>query len=316
VLELENETIVISGGSGFFGKSILDYLNHKNFKYRPKIIINSRSQLSFSTSEWKNLNITHISSDVKNLDIKNLPKNYYFIHAATSTNPLESTKFEYLYETLVDGTLNLINNFKSNPPKKVIYLSSGAVYGKQQEERLISEKLSFCPPIHDSDQYYGNFKRFSEMIFSNFYKETQIPVIVARLFAFVGPRMNHMGPFAVTNFIWEGLTNKKISVKSDGSSMRSYMSSSDLSEWILQLLVKNNHFDIVNVGSEEKISILSLAKLISEKVNCPLVIERKDLNSNFYVPETSKALINYGLKQNYSYLDDIDLMIEAYKKLI
>ena len=122
------KTLLIVGGTGFFGKSIIDYLSSANtnkFNIK-KIITISRKKIFFS---YKYITLQNIFQDIKKL--KKIPETDYVIYAATSTNNLEN----------INNLKKFINLLKKNSNRpKVLFTSSGAVYGKSDKITPFSEK--------------------------------------------------------------------------------------------------------------------------------------------------------------------------------
>ena len=122
---MKPKSLLIIGGTGFFGKSILKYLLKKNFLKIKNIFILSRRKLELATYNKKlrkKFKIVKINSNI--LTIKNLPKTDYVIYAAILKNYKNDHK-------AVKNYLNLAKKYHLN--SKVLYISSGAVYGKQLE---------------------------------------------------------------------------------------------------------------------------------------------------------------------------------------
>ena len=134
-------SLLVIGGTGFFGKSILDYFNRGNLdKFGiEQIYIMSRNATKFP-KEYPKL-LTNIKSKVIFLSediskVNELPKVDFIIHAAASTNAqnyINSPKIER--DNIINSTLNfckLVPKFCSDT--KIIFTSSGAVYGAQNTE--------------------------------------------------------------------------------------------------------------------------------------------------------------------------------------
>ena len=217
--------------------------------------------------------------------------------------------FNYLEKTIYQGTKHLLEECRINKPQAFVYISSGAVYGKQSFPVLMEEASLLAPPINDLTQAYGHFKRMAELLCHDFQKETGIPVSVARLFAFAGKRLDINGPFAITNFIRNVINNEEIIIHGDGSALRSYMNAKDLCHWLLTISSKNKSFDIINVGSDFQISILELAELICKLTNRTFKTLNSNVDKNYYVPSIYKAKTKYGLNVNLDLENSITEMI-------
>ena len=295
--------LLIIGGTGFFGKSILDsFLKGKLKKFQIfEIIILSRSTDIFVNihPELRHPKVTYIKGDISKL--KTLPSADIVIHAATSAKEkdyIENPKRER--ENTEKGVLNYIKLAKKNHHNsKIIYCSSGAVYGKQPAN---VDKLKEDFPFQNIDEMsiikkeYALSKRNAESYIANLGNEG-FNVSIARGFAFYGKYLPDDGHFAYSNFLSSAIKGRDIVVEANHEVIRSYMHADKLVESLLSIsLVSSTKCPIYNVGSDIPISIFSLAKEIAAKYNVNVVTKPNiDLNKiDKYIPNIDKlkSLLN------------------------
>jgi len=298
-------TILLLGGTGFIGKSVLDLLNHLNTKKELKIILVSRglNTENFDLNRWHNLEIQWIKKPIDELQLNDLnTKIDYVIHAATSTNS-EAKNLNYLIKTLIFGTMNIVDLCTQLKPRGVLYLSSGAIYGlKRSGPPKFKETDLYAPDTTDLDQSYGHLKRLNETLWSDFYRKTLTPTAIARCFAFSGKNLDTKSHFAICNFIEDAKKARSIKISGNGSAVRSYLDEEDLAIWLLTVLIKNKSFDVVNIGSDEDITIKQLAEAVQSfypdiKIDIQNI---EDIPQNYYVPNITRAKEAYGLSQSIS----------------
>ena len=201
-------SLLVVGGSGFFGKSVLDSfrlgkLNALGIK-RVAALARNASRLALETPELISSSVELIDGDITSLQY--LPEAELIIHAASSSNAQRyMEKPEQEVENIIEGAAHFCDLVsRTYPQPKVLYCSSGAVYGKQPAE---------LPYIREDYAIKGNFgqdtskkaytygKRQAEVIFRQTASKRNIEVCIARCFAFVGKWLPRDSHFAIGNFI-------------------------------------------------------------------------------------------------------------------
>jgi len=108
-------------------------------------------------------------------------------------------------------------------------------------------------------------KRFAEALFIAYHKEYKLDIKIARIFNSYGPRIRTDGPYAraVPRFITQALANQPITVYGDGTQTRSFCYITDTALGLLLLLTnEKTEGEVINIGNQEEITILKLAKKI------------------------------------------------------
>lgn len=291
-------SLLVIGGSGFFGKSILDAYRRGLLDTwdidRIEVVARNASALLNSHPELISKGVNLNDEDI--ISCNALPVADYVIHAAASTDaknyiakPLEERKNIQL------GTSNFCVLAKKYLAKsKILYVSSGAVYGQQPPEvSHISEDFTLqdIQSLDSGKQDYALAKRHSEALIQDL-GNSDLNVIIARCFAFLGPYLPRNQHFAIGNFIEDGLHKQPIAVKAKCLVCRSYLHADDLVTWLMTIM---SHADqscpIVNVGSDEAISIDQLAHKVATYFNVKVnILPITDCKVDRYVPSIKKAL--------------------------
>lgn len=289
--------VLIIGGTGFFGKSILDsFVNDKLKKFKvSELIILSRSTSEFQKSypEFVAKNIKYVNGDIAK--IESLPEADIVIHAATSSNQndyiVNSFKEKQNTELGVSNYIKLARKFHKN--SKIVYCSSGAVYGKQPENiNNIKEDFPFLDvnDLNEVKRDYALSKRNAESQIKEF-GASGYNVSIARCFAFYGKYLPEDGHFAYASFLKFAKSGKDIIVNASHDVIRSYMHANDLVDSLIKIaLASNSGCPIYNVGSDIPISIFELAKQIAEKYSVK-VIQKSNIKKDIvdrYVPNIDK----------------------------
>jgi dTDP-glucose 4,6-dehydratase len=324
---LRDKNIFLTGGTGFFGKSFLDLFIEldRKLKLNCNITILTRDKSSFKNKFPMLCN--HHFIDFQEGDVCHIPpstKKYeYLLHFASPASAiLNREKPDEVYNIIVEGTRQVLNFAKSSNTKKILFASSGAVYGIQPSEMLtINENYPGLPVKNASGAAYGIGKREAERMGVQLAKNDDIEFKIARCFAFSGPYLDPHGAYALGNFVRDTALNKNIIIKGDGRDYRSYMSSDDLVVALIKILINGRNMQAYNVGSDEAISIKDLALTVKSSVNPNINIEIQGMVDETvppkrYIPNIDllKNELNYAPTMTLS--ESIKVMGEYYKKTI
>lgn len=305
-------SLLLIGGTGFFGKSFIDAKNRGILKKYgiDKLIILSRNLDNFK----KNYNFlikegtVLYPGDITKID--NLPDSDFIIHAAASTDSnlyINNSNLEL--QNIKYGINNFLNLLKNNHHRKILYVSSGAVYGAQPSNVAnINENDTFSIKNLTPDKVvYANGKIYAENLIKEMVNSRHL-FSIARCFSFIGRFLPLESHFVLGNFLYSILHNIPIEVKSSKFVYRSYMHSDDLVEWLIEIMLSSNSScPTYNVGSDEEFEIRDLAELLSKKYSIPLKIN-KNISDNVdrYIPSIKKAQNELGLKIKHKLEYSID----------
>ena len=245
--------LFITGGTGFFGKSMLDYrLRRPEWEWaQAEWVILSRSPERFATEHPQLANqagVSFVSGDVRDFAFPNAPFDA-IIHAATSA--VTTLSDDEMTSVIVEGARHVVDFAKFAGCQTILFTSSGAVYGPRTEP--MSEDDA-CNPT----TAYGKGKLAAEQMLV----DLGLDVKIARCFAFVGPHLNRKIHYAIGNFIQNCLEGAPIVINGDGTPLRSYLYADDLVEWLFSILERGAAGRPYNVGSDEGLSILALAEMV------------------------------------------------------
>jgi len=311
-------SLLIIGGSGFFGKSILDSYKRGLLDQwgitSVKVVARNAKALEHTNPELSDITIELINADIGTCDV--LPNADYVIHAAASTDAakyLEQPEIEKAnIQAATYNYCRLAPRFHKN--SKIIYCSSGAVYGQQPAD-LLQIPEDFEPgsveEMHETKRDYSAAKRDSEKAIQDLGR-VGLNVSIARCFAFIGAYLPRDQHFAIGNFIEDGLNNRPIEVKARHAVYRSYMYADDLVHWLMVICDNANlNCPIYNVGSDQAIAMNVLADLVGVKFNN--LIRKPGLSSNNidrYVPSINKAKNELGIELSIDLDSAIDKTIQ------
>lgn len=309
--------LLLIGGSGFVGKSIETELLRANYGNVTSV---SRGLHKHPQKEAESNGIQYLIWDVN--DKCELQANFdAIIHAAipTSYTPNIGQPSE-IKKIVTQGMQNVIEfaSRHKNPPK-VLFTSSGAVYGEMPFElERFPENWNQPEEPERARSPYAEGKVLAESILNDASKSGKCVGLIARLFTFSGVNLPLDKNFAVGNFVRDAISLRTISVRSDGSPIRSYMDDQDLARWLLRILEVGLPERAYHVGSERPISIRELADITARRAGQML---RHDIDVNVqglvssidgtsrYVPSTIKSREALGVDETITLEESIDAMI-------
>jgi len=315
-------TLLVIGGTGFFGKSILDSFRRGALEKWgvERVIAMSRNaeRLRKEAPQLISSSVELYSADIATSTT--LPAADIVIHAATSTDTAKYiSRLSEVKEHNLAGMENFCDLAKTVHTKsKILYVSSGAVYGKQPislshiSEEYIADDLSELP---EGKREYAAAKCYAEDAIKNLGK-SGLSVSIARCFAFVGPWLPRNQHYAVGNFIEDGLTGRPISVQARKKVYRSYMYPDDLVEWLMAIAADANALcPVYNVGSNQAVEIRTLAEIVAGEFNVDVQLpEITDSTIDRYIPSIDKAFHELGLTLHYDLISAIQQTIRSCKE--
>lgn len=324
--EVRNKSIFITGATGFFGKWLLEsflYVN-KKLSLNARVCALSRNPEAFLKLNpfYKNEpSVSFIKGDIQDFDFPS-GAFQFIIHAATDADAkLNDEDPLLMLDTITAGTKRILNFAKAQPLKSFLLTSSGAVYGKQPADIVyVKEDEGFFIDINNPASAYAEGKRIAELYCSIYNKQYNLPVKIARCFAFVGPYLPLDKHFAIGNFILNGLNNEDIIIKGDGSPYRSYLYAADLAIWLWTILLKGRNNIPYNVGSDEALSIKEVAEAVADNfrnnVNCIVLGKSSVLPAQRYVPNVIKAMQELNLEVSIDLKNAIKRTKAFYQKQV
>lgn len=305
-VKFKDKTIFLTGGTGFFGKWLLEsfiYVNEK-LNLKAKIISLSRNPELFIQeypfySEHTN-SVRFVKGDILTYDFKVDEEIQYIIHAATAaSDSLNKNNPLLMMDTITLGTRNVLDFAITQQIDGFLFVSSGAVYGKQPYDvSNIQETDSFKIDINNSNSAYSEGKRIAELYCSTYFEKYNLPIKIARCFAFVGPYLPLDTHFAIGNFINNVIKKEDIVIMGDGSTTRSYMYASDLCIAIWKILLIGNINKPYNVGVDNAYSLKEIAFMLKKNYGNDVQILNinKDLPKNIYVPNINVLIKDLDIK--------------------
>lgn len=316
--DLKGASVFLTGATGFFGIWLLETLlaANREFSLGCRVIALSRDPGRFAAKAphlAHDQAVTWLTGDVRDFAFPAGPVTHV-IHAATeSATNLNARDPQAMFDVCVEGTRRVLALASERKSHRLLFTSSGAVYGQQPPELShVPEHFHGGPDPLDPKNAYAEGKRAAEFLCGLATADGRLShAAIARCFAFVGPHLPLDVHFAIGNFIRDAITGGPIRVNGDGTPFRSYLYAADLAEWLVTILLRSTSGKAYNVGSEEAVSIRALAErvaAVAEQVwparpRCDVAVSlcpQQGVQPSRYVPCCAPAREELGLRGSSS----------------
>ena len=293
--------VLLTGGTGFFGKSIMDYFLHHECKSHFVVLSRHPDRFLNQNPQFATIrSFSFVQGDIRDFQIPDSIPVERIIHAATPVD--NATNDDEMRSIIVDGTAHVLDIASSKQVKRILYISSGAVYGVQPDDMERIPETQKCEPL----TIYGKGKLKAERMCL----ASGIETVVARCFAFVGKYLPKDKHYAIGNFMDDCLHDRSIVIQGDGTALRSYLYADDLVEWLMTALENGVAGRVYNIGSETAYSIREIAEHVKTSLgtNTPINVLGKAQQHgkvSRYIPDVSKIKSELKVKENYSFDDMI-----------
>jgi len=251
-------TAVVSGGAGFLGSHLCDYLLEKGHRV---ICVDNLDTGSLQ-------NIEHLNNGEDFLFVNHDVTEPFFIdegvdfvfHLASPASPIDYLRLP-LHTLKVGsyGTHNMLGLAKFKRSRFLI-ASTSEVYGDPQVHPQPETYWGHVNPIGPRG-VYDEAKRYAEALTMAYHRQQGVDTCIARIFNTYGPRMRPHDGRAIPTFIRQALENKPLTVFGDGSQTRSFCYVDDLIRGLYALATSGEHLP-VNIGNPHEMTLLELAEAV------------------------------------------------------
>ena len=254
-----NKKILVTGGTGFIGSAISNFFSRRGYQIT---ILDDNSRGKINRIKNKK-NIRFIRGDItKYKDVYKSAKgqNYIFHLAAINGTKYFYEKPDRVLDVACKGIINIIDVAKKLKIKNIFLASSSEVYHFPKKIPTDETESIKIPDIFNPRYSYSGGKILTELLGINnekFFKK----MIIFRPHNVYGIDMGeeHVIPELIKKI---QLAKKRIKIKGSGLESRSFIFIDDFLEAFYLVFKKGKHLNIYNIGTEERIKILDLAKII------------------------------------------------------
>jgi len=299
--------ILITGGAGFIGSTLADFLLAKNERvicfdnfdsfYQPEIKQRNLSGM------MNNSNFALVNGDLRNksqlTELFSSNKIDMVVHLAAKAGvrPSILNPEEYA-EVNISGTINLLETMRTFRVNKMVFASSSSVYGNNEKVPYAeTDNVDF--PISP----YAATKKSGELVTFNYHHLYKIDILNLRFFTVYGPRQRP--DLAIHKFFKCIYNNTPIDMYGDGSTSRDYTFVEDTVDGIVgaikYLQANSGCYEIINLGNSHPVKLNDLIAKIEEVTHRKFVLnklpmQQGDVERTFADISKAKKMLNYQPK--------------------
>jgi UDP-N-acetylglucosamine 4-epimerase len=263
--DLSNLTFLITGGAGFIGSNLVEYL--LNYNVQKVVVLDN-----FATGHKKNIEAflqdercELIEGDIRNIETCKeamLGVDYVLHQAALGSVPRSVNDPITSNEVNVSGFLNMLVAAKeSNTVKRMVYAASSSTYGDHPGLPKVEDKIG--KPLSP----YAVTKYVNELYADVFYKTYGLETIGLRYFNVFGPKQDPNGAYAavIPKFIGQFLNNENVTINGDGTHSRDFTFIENVVQANIRAVFSENEKavnQVYNVAFGEYINLNELVAVI------------------------------------------------------
>ena len=318
-----NKTYLVTGGAGFIGSSLADFLLKKDYKvvvidnfcdfYDPSIKRNNVKD-NLDNPNYKLYEIDlRCKSDVEKVFREN--KIDVVIHLAAMAGVRPYIENPILYQEVnCIGTQNLLEVMKEYGVKNLVMASSCSVYGNNKKVPFKETDI-----VDYAISPYAATKKSNEVMTHVYHKLFNMNVIMLRFFTVYGPRQRP--DLAINKFTRLMLNDEEVTMFGDGTTSRDYTYIDDIVSGIYSsinyVLNNNDVYEIVNLGNSSPISLKEMINTIAEVLNKEpkikeMPMQQGDVNITYADISKAKEMLNYDPKTPFK--EGIEKFVKWYKE--
>ena len=264
--------ILVTGGAGFLGSHLCEKLlaNRHEVVALDNLVTGSKSNIAHLLSNSKFEFIRHDVTFPVYLEVEGI----FNLACPASPRKYQSDPVQTL-KTSVHGAINLLGLAKRTKAK-ILQASTSEIYGDPKVSPQTETYWGNVNPI-GIRSCYDEGKRAAETLFSDYHRQYNVDIRIARIFNTYGPKMSEDDGRVVSNFIVQALNNHPITIYGDGNQTRSFCYVDDLISGLIKLFDQPGVTTPINLGNPVAINMKDLAKEIISYTKSDSKIVFKDL---------------------------------------
>jgi UDP-glucose 4-epimerase len=258
--------VLITGGAGFIGSHLADACLHRGDEV---FVIDDLSTGSIENIRHLkdhprfHYTIENVHNQPVTAELVDQCEVVFHLAAAVGVRLIVESPVRTI-ETNVHGT-EVVLSLANKKKKKVLIASTSEVYGLSNEVPFREDGNLVMGATTKGRWSYACSKAIDEFLALAYWREKKLPTIVVRLFNTVGPRQTGQYGMVIPTFVKQALSSRPITVYGDGKQSRCFCYVGDVVSALIRLMNEPKAVgEVFNVGSNQEITILELAKKVKE----------------------------------------------------
>jgi dTDP-glucose 4,6-dehydratase len=250
-------TAIVTGGAGFLGSHLCDYLLAQG--HRVICVDNLDTGSLQNVAHIRTDDFVFVNHDLTEPLFLEEPVDLVF-HLASPASPIDYARLPL--QTLKVGSYGTHHMLGVAKFKRARFLlaSTSEVYGDPQVHPQPETYWGHVNPIGPRG-VYDEAKRYAEALTMAYHRQQGVDTAIARIFNTYGPRMRPQDGRAIPSFMRQALENKPLTVFGDGSQTRSFCYVDDQIRGLYLLATSGEPLPI-NIGNSDEMTLLDLAETI------------------------------------------------------
>ena len=310
---MQDKKVLVTGGAGFIGSHLVERLSAAN-----EVTVFD----DLSTGSLRNLEAAkeevrlHRASILQPRQLaKALEGQQVVYHLAAKTSVPESVeKPDEYWRTNVEGTLNVLKAAADAGVKRVVFVSSAAVYGLSE----VVPKVETMRPEPASP--YATTKMVGEFACEEISQLKPLETVVLRAFNAYGPRQDPNAPYAgvIAKFSSAVAQGRGVEIYGDGDQTRDFLYAADAAEAMELAGERPVSGQVFNIGSGSATTVTEVARLLSEIIANPVKAVRKEIRPGdvrHSRADITKAIEKLGFTPKTSLREGIERTLAYHQQL-
>ena len=274
--------IIVTGGNGFIGSNLINFLLDKNY-FVINVDKNKYSNGSFLLKNKKNKNYKFFKLDINskkifNILVKYKPVAIFNLAAETHVDRSIENPKDFIYSNII-GTFNILEqlrNFKKKYKKNIrlVHVSTDEVYGDLKKDKRSNEKSAYNP-----SSPYSASKASADHLIKSYVRTYKLDAVISNCCNNFGP--GQYPEKLIPTLIFNILNNNPLPIYGKGKNSREWIYVEDHCNGLLDIYKKGKNGESYNIGTNNNVTNLNLTKLLLKIIKNKKIIIGKKVKIRF-----------------------------------